>query len=190
MAALEPGAARARRRGLAEDQGRASIVAAAAGRPSGRVRVAGGRSADRTDVPAFKIVSSETLMDLVDRHPATVEELRAVKGLSPRVHREAEASWSGRARRALPEDRCAAHARRACPVVSEGDAAPHQTPPHLAHGGGEEARPRRVCRPPPAPARARGGGGAARPRTSKPSKACCWRRDTFGEALPRVFAGI
>src|SRR5262249_59085362 len=44
--------------------------------------------AERTDIPAFKIVSTETLLDLAARHPASAEELRRTKGLSPRVLRE------------------------------------------------------------------------------------------------------
>ena len=62
VAALGAGAARARRGGLAEGQGRA---------PASRRQQAVLQAvfawrdaiADRTDVPAFKIVSSETLMD-------------------------------------------------------------------------------------------------------------------------------
>ena len=76
--------------------------------------------ADRTDVPAFKIVSSETLMDLAERHPATVEELRAMKGLSPRVHREAGALLETIARAwALPEDSWPHMPVAPRPVVSE-----------------------------------------------------------------------
>lgn len=62
--------------------------------------------ADRTDIPAFKILSSETLLDLAARHPATLEELRPIKGLSsPRVQRETAAILETIARAwSLPDD--------------------------------------------------------------------------------------
>jgi ribonuclease D len=76
--------------------------------------------AERTDVPAFKIVSSETLMALAERHPATMNELRAVKGLSPRVQREAAAILEAvRGAWALPEEALPRLAAAPRPVVSE-----------------------------------------------------------------------
>ena len=76
--------------------------------------------AERTDIPAFKILSSETLMELAARHPATLDELRAVKGISPRVHRDAPAILEAIARAwALPEDALPVLPTSPRPVVSE-----------------------------------------------------------------------
>ncbi len=76
--------------------------------------------AERTDIPAFKIVTTETLMDLSARHPATLEELRAIKGLSPRVQRESSSlldtiasAW------ALPEEELPRLPNAPRPVLSE-----------------------------------------------------------------------
>jgi len=76
--------------------------------------------AERTDIPAFKIVSTETLMEMAARPPATVEELRKVKGLSPRVQREAAGLLEAIARgRALPEDALPQLPHVPRPVVAE-----------------------------------------------------------------------
>jgi hypothetical protein len=127
--------------------------------------------ADRTDVPASKIVSSATLMELAERHPATVEELRAMKGLSPRVHREAGALLETIARAwALPEDSWPHMPVAPRPVVS--DATRRRIEALRTWRTAEaSAGPRRVRRPAPAPARAAECGPRSR-WTSKPSKAC------------------
>jgi ribonuclease D len=41
--------------------------------------------AEATDVPAFKLLSSEALIELAERSPRTAAELAAVRGLSPRA---------------------------------------------------------------------------------------------------------
>jgi len=41
--------------------------------------------AEATDVPAFKLLSSEALMEMAERSPRTAAELAAVRGLSPRA---------------------------------------------------------------------------------------------------------
>jgi ribonuclease D len=76
--------------------------------------------ADRTDLPAFKIVSSETMMALAEKPPETVDELRGFKGLSPRVQREAPAILDAIARAsALPEDALPRLASSPRPIVSD-----------------------------------------------------------------------
>jgi ribonuclease D len=144
--------------------------------------------ADRTDVPAFKIVSSETLLDLAERHPATLEELRAVKGLSPRVQREAGTLLDAITRAwALPEDALPRVAAPPRPVVSE---ATRRRIDALRTWRTAEAKklaldvsvvlPQRLLErvaevAPRAPADLDAVEGLRR-----------WRRDTFGEALVRV----
>jgi ribonuclease D len=76
--------------------------------------------AERTDIPAFKIVSSETLLDLATRHPASPEELRAIKGLSPRVQRETATILDTVARAwALPDDELPRLIVTPRPIVSD-----------------------------------------------------------------------
>jgi len=144
--------------------------------------------ADRTDVPAFKIVSSETLLDLAERHPATLEELRAVKGLSPRVQREAGALLDAITRAwAAPEDALPRVAAPPRPVVSE---ATRRRIDALRTWRTAEAKklaldvsvilPQRLLErvaevAPQAPSDLDAVEGLRR-----------WRRDTFGEALVRV----
>ncbi|HEU0108277.1 MAG TPA: HRDC domain-containing protein [Vicinamibacteria bacterium] len=144
--------------------------------------------ADRTDVPAFKIVSSETLLDLAERHPATLEELRALKGLSPRVQREAGTLLDAVTRAwALPEDALPRVATPPRPVVSE---ATRRRIDALRTWRTAEAKklaldvsvvlPQRLLErvaeiAPRAPADLDAVEGLRR-----------WRRDTFGEALVRV----
>jgi ribonuclease D len=43
------------------------------------------RLAEATDVPAFKLLSSEALLEMAERAPRTAAELAQVRGLSPRV---------------------------------------------------------------------------------------------------------
>jgi len=148
--------------------------------------------ADRTDVPAFKIVSSETLLDLAERHPATLEELRATKGLSPRVQREAGALLDAIARAwALPEDAWPRLAASPRPVVSETT---RRRIDALRTWRMAEAKrlaldvsvvlPQRLLErvaevAPRAPADLEAVEGLRR-----------WRRQTFGEALVRVSAAV
>jgi len=76
--------------------------------------------AERTDIPAFKIVSTETMMELAAHPPATPDELRKVKGLSPRVQRDAAPLLEAIARgRAQPEDALPQIPHAPRPVVSE-----------------------------------------------------------------------
>lgn len=76
--------------------------------------------AERTDLPAFKIVSSETLMALAEKPPKTLDELRGVKGLSPRVHRDAATILDTIAQAsALPEDALPRLATSPRPIVSD-----------------------------------------------------------------------
>ena len=46
--------------------------------------------AETTDVPAFKLLSSEALIDMAQRAPRTAAELAQVRGLSPRVRSRGE----------------------------------------------------------------------------------------------------
>jgi ribonuclease D len=148
--------------------------------------------ADRTDVPAFKIVSSETLMDLAERHPATVEELRAMKGLSPRVHREAGALLEAIARAwALPEDSWPHMPVAPRPVVSE---ATRRRIDALRTWRTAEAKRLALDVSVVLPQRLLERVAEAAPRTPSDLEAIeglrRWRRDTFGEALVRVSAAI
>jgi ribonuclease D len=62
--------------------------------------------ADATDVPAFKLLNSETLLALAASPPASLEDLQRVKGLSPRVRAQAGSLREAVARGlALPEER-------------------------------------------------------------------------------------
>jgi ribonuclease D len=148
--------------------------------------------ADRTDVPAFKIVSSETLMDLAERHPATLEELRAVKGLSPRVHREAASlldaivqAW------ALPEDAWPRLPIAPRPVVSE---ATRRRIDALRTWRTAEAKRLALDVSVVLPQRLLERVAEAAPRTPSDLEGVeglrRWRRDTFGEALVRVSAAV
>ena len=148
--------------------------------------------ADRTDVPAFKIVSSETLMDLAERHPATAEELRAMKGLSPRVHREAAALLEAIARAwALPEDAWPHMPVAPRPVVSE---ATRRRIDALRTWRTAEAKRLALDVSVVLPQRLLERVAEAAPRTPSDLDAVeglrRWRRDTFGEALVRVSAAI
>ena len=148
--------------------------------------------ADRTDVPAFKIVSSETLMDLAGRHPATVEELRAMKGLSPRVHREAGALLEAIARAwALPEDAWPHMPVAPRPVVSE---ATRRRIDALRTWRTAEAKRLALDVSVVLPQRLLDRVAEAAPRTMSDLETVeglrRWRRDTFGEALVRVSAAV
>ena len=148
--------------------------------------------ADRTDVPAFKIVSSETLMDLAERHPATVEELRGMKGLSPRVHREAGALLETIARAwALPEDAWPHMPVAPRPVVSE---ATRRRIDALRTWRTAEAKRLALDVSVVLPQRLLERVAEAAPRSRSDLEAVeglrRWRRDTFGEALVRVSAAI
>ncbi len=145
--------------------------------------------ADRTDIPAFKIVSTETLMDLAARHPATPEELRAMKGLSPRVQRESAALLETIARAwALPEDdlpRLAPAPRP--PVVSE---AVRRRIDALRAWRAAEAKRLAVDVSVVLPQRLLERVAEVGPRTvadlERVEGLRRWRRQTFGEALVRA----
>ena len=148
--------------------------------------------ADRTDVPAFKIVSSETLMDLAERHPSTAEELRAMKGLSPRVHREAEGLLETMARAwALPEDSWPHMPVAPRPVVSE---ATRRRIEALRTWRTAEAKRLALDVSVVLPQRLLERVAEAAPRSRSDLEAVeglrRWRRDTFGEAHVRVSAAI
>ena len=144
--------------------------------------------ADRTDVPAFKIVSSETLLDLAERHPATLEELRAVKGLSPRVQREAGALLDAITRAwAAPEDALPRVAAPPRPVVSE---ATRRRIDALRTWRTAEAKKLALDVSVVLPQRLLERVAEVAPRAPSDLDAVeglrRWRRDTFGEALVRV----
>jgi ribonuclease D len=144
--------------------------------------------ADRTDVPAFKIVSSETLLDLAERHPATLEELRAVKGLSPRVQREAATLLDAITRAwALPEDALPRVAASPRPVVSE---ATRRRIDALRTWRTAEAKKLALDVSVILPQRLLERVAEVAPRAPSDLDAVeglrRWRRDTFGEALVRV----
>ncbi len=148
--------------------------------------------ADRTDVPAFKIVSSETLLDLAERHPATLEELRAVKGLSPRVQREAGALLDAITRAwAAPEDALPRVAAPPRPVVSE---ATRRRIDALRTWRTAEAKKLALDVSVVLPQRLLERVAEVAPRTPSDLESVeglrRWRRDTFGEALVRVSAAI
>jgi ribonuclease D len=76
--------------------------------------------AERTDVPAFKLASAETLMELAERQPRDLAALAPIKGLLPRLRREADAILEAIARASeLPEDDLPRLASAPRPVVSE-----------------------------------------------------------------------
>jgi ribonuclease D len=148
--------------------------------------------ADRTDVPAFKIVSSETLMDLAERHPATLEELRAVKGLSPRVHREAATLLDAILRAwALPEDALPHVPTAPRPVVSE---ATRRRIDALRTWRTAEAKRLALDVSVVLPQRLLERVAEAAPRTPSDLEGVeglrRWRRNTFGEALVRVSVAV
>jgi ribonuclease D len=148
--------------------------------------------ADRTDVPAFKIVSSETLLDLAERHPATLEELRAMKGLSPRVHREAGTLLEAIARAwALPEEAWPHMPVAPRPVVSE---ATRRRIDALRTWRTAEAKRLALDVSVVLPQRLLERVAEAAPRTPSDLEAVeglrRWRRDAFGEALVRVSGAI
>jgi ribonuclease D len=148
--------------------------------------------ADRTDVPAFKIVSSETLMDLAEHHPATLEELRARKGISPRVQREAASLLDAIAHAwALPEDALPQVAVSPRPVVSE---ATRRRIDALRTWRTAEAKRLAVDVSVVLPQRLLERVAEAAPRAPSDLEAVeglrRWRRDTFGEALVRVSAAV
>jgi ribonuclease D len=148
--------------------------------------------ADRTDVPAFKIVSSETLMDLAEHHPATLEELRARKGISPRVQREAASLLDAIAHAwALPEDALPQVAVSPRPVVSETT---RRRIDALRTWRTAEAKRLAVDVSVVLPQRLLERVAEAAPRAPSDLEAVeglrRWRRDTFGEALVRVSAAV
>jgi ribonuclease D len=76
--------------------------------------------AERTDVPAFKLLSSETLMELAERQPRDITALAAIKGLLPRLRREADAILAAIARASeMSEDELPLLTSAPRPVVSE-----------------------------------------------------------------------
>ena len=60
--------------------------------------------AEATDVPAFKIVSPETLLALAERQPLTVAELRQVRGVLPRLGQHTSAILEATARGSTLDD--------------------------------------------------------------------------------------
>jgi ribonuclease D len=78
-----------------------------------------GRAA-AADTPAFKVLSNEVLLVLAERSPRTREELSAVRGVLPRLDREAEALLAALQRaRDLPDSELKAFPRVSRPVVPE-----------------------------------------------------------------------
>jgi ribonuclease D len=144
--------------------------------------------AERTDVPAFKLLSAETLLDLAERQPRDVTALAAIKGLLPRLRREADAILAAIARAsALPEEELPMLTSTPRPVVSE--ATRRRIDALRAWRAAEAVRiavdvsvvlPQRLLErvaevDPRAPADLEKVEGLRR-----------WRRDVFGEALVRV----
>jgi ribonuclease D len=73
-----------------------------------------------SDTPAFKVLSNEVLLALAERSPRTREELSAVRGVLPRLDREAEPLLAALRRgRELPDSELPAFPRVARPVVPE-----------------------------------------------------------------------
>jgi ribonuclease D len=144
--------------------------------------------ADRTDVPAFKLLSSETLLELAERQPRDITALAAIKGLLPRLRREADAILAAIARASeLPDDELPLLTATPRPVVSE--ATRRRVEALRAWRATEAARigvdvsvvlPQRLLErvaeaAPRAPADLDRVEGLRR-----------WRREAFGEALVRV----
>jgi ribonuclease D len=76
--------------------------------------------ATATDVPAFKVLANEVLLVLAERSPRTREELAAVRGVLPRLDREAEALLAAvRRARELPESALPTLPRAPRPVVPD-----------------------------------------------------------------------
>jgi ribonuclease D len=148
--------------------------------------------ADRTDVPAFKIVSSETLLDLAERHPASLEDLRKLKGLSPRVQREAASLLDAIVRAwALPESGWPVLPVAPRPVVSE---ATRRRIDALRTWRTAEAKRLALDVSVVLPQRLLERVAEAAPRSPSDLDAVeglrRWRRDTFGEALVRVASAV
>ena len=78
--------------------------------------------ARETDIPSFKIVSSETLLAIAARQPATMEELKAIRGaVPPRFAARAPALLAGiqEAGALCPRTRCPACRTWPVPVVTD-----------------------------------------------------------------------
>jgi ribonuclease D len=72
------------------------------------------------DLPAFKVLANEVLLVLAERSPRAREELAAVRGVLPRLDREAEALLAAlRRARDLPDSELPAFPRAPRPVVAE-----------------------------------------------------------------------
>lgn len=73
-----------------------------------------------TDVPAFKVLVNEVLLTLAENGPRTREELASVRGVLPRLEREADALLAAlRRARELPERDLPVFPRTSRPVVLE-----------------------------------------------------------------------
>ena len=77
--------------------------------------------ARETDIPAFKILSSETLLAIAGRQPSTMAELKAIRGaVPPRFAARAAALLAGiQEASALPEDTLPRMPHVARPVVTD-----------------------------------------------------------------------
>ncbi len=66
--------------------------------------------AETTDIPAFKILGTDPLLEIAQRHPRTARELEPFRGLSPRAREHAEDLVAAVARgEALPESELPRH---------------------------------------------------------------------------------
>jgi ribonuclease D len=144
--------------------------------------------AERTDVPAFKLVSAETLMELAERQPRDLAALAGIKGLLPRLRREADAILDAIARAAaLPEDELPRLASAPRPVVSE---ATRRRIDALRTWRAAEAARMAVDVSVVLPQRLLERVAEVDPRAlgdlEKVEGLRRWRRDAFGEALVRV----
>jgi ribonuclease D len=144
--------------------------------------------ADRTDLPAFKIVSSETMLAMAEKLPKTLDELRTVKGLSPRVQRDAAVILDAIAQAsALPEDALPRLATSPRPIVSD---VTRRRIEALRTWRAAEATRLAVDVSVVLPQRLLERVAEVAPRASGDLEAVeglrRWRRDAFGEALVRA----
>src|SRR5262249_20925574 len=73
-----------------------------------------------SDVPVFKVLSTETLLALAERSPRDRDGLLAVRGVLPRLEREADALLAALQRaRSLPEKDLPVFPRKPRPVVRD-----------------------------------------------------------------------
>jgi ribonuclease D len=147
--------------------------------------------AESTDIPAFKLMSSETILGLAEKPPLGVPELLKTKGLGPRLREKAAEVVSVIARaQALGESAWPVIAAAPRPFVPE---ATRKRVERLRAWRAEEGKRLGLDVSVVLPQRLLDKVAEAGPRTAADLEAVPglrrWRTRTFGEALLRVSAG-